>query len=180
MPSTLSETAVIDIYADACILPFQEACFDTVLCTQVLEHVREPQRLINEAFRVLRPGGTLLLSAPQTWGLHEQPADFWRFTRYGLEYLLTKSGFRVVSTAATSGMWGMVGQRTASLIWGIIGHNRTVPVKAIAAMFVAIWQLMACVLDHVFGHRGDTLDWVALARKPKHKHLPASGDVWLD
>jgi len=82
-----------DIVADALRLPITDASFDTVLCTQVLEHVPEPQRLLAEAFRVLRPGGQLVLTAPQYNALHEEPRDFFRYTCYGLDHLAAGCGF---------------------------------------------------------------------------------------
>jgi SAM-dependent methyltransferase len=82
-----------DIVADAASLPIASASIDMVFCTQVLEHVPRPWLLLGECRRVLRPGGWLLLSAPFYWPIHEEPFDFFRFTRYGLEALIKDAGF---------------------------------------------------------------------------------------
>lgn len=66
--------------------------------------------------RVLKPGGCLILTSPQVWGLHEEPNDFYRYTRYGLAYLAENCGLEVVSLQARGGYWAMVGQRTSSFV----------------------------------------------------------------
>ena len=81
-----------DVWGSAGKLPFRDGCFNSVLCTQVLEHVPDPGLVVQEIARVLRPGGRLILTAPQTWCLHEAPWDFFRFTRYGLERLCREAG----------------------------------------------------------------------------------------
>jgi ubiquinone/menaquinone biosynthesis C-methylase UbiE len=74
--------------ADAHALPFVDGAFDTVLCTEVLEHLPEPQRAIDEMHRVLKPGGELLLTTRFLFPIHDAPHDYFRFTKYGLRHLL--------------------------------------------------------------------------------------------
>ncbi len=76
-----------DIVADAEHLPFKDGEFSFVLCTEVLEHVRNPREAISEMHRVLEPGGTLILTTRFVYPLHDTPHDYWRFTRYGMEEL---------------------------------------------------------------------------------------------
>ncbi len=86
----------IDAIADAHHLPFKAASFNTVLCTEVIEHLRDPSRSIQEMARLLVPGGYLILSAPFTHELHEYPHDFFRFTSFGLQSLARKAGLTPV------------------------------------------------------------------------------------
>jgi SAM-dependent methyltransferase len=65
-------------------IPFPDASFDHVLCTEVLEHVEEPSALISEMLRVLRPGGTIMVTVPFAARVHHAPYDFQRFTRFQL------------------------------------------------------------------------------------------------
>lgn len=88
-----------DVVADAVVLPFRSASFDTVLCTEVLEHVPEPEACVAELSRVLRPGGYLILTTPFFYWLHEQPRDFFRFTPFALERLATRHGLVPVHLA---------------------------------------------------------------------------------
>jgi len=71
---------------------------DLVICTEVLEHLKNPQIALNEIYRILKPKGVLILTTPMTWELHEPPNDFFRFTKFGLEYLLKQAGFTKVVT----------------------------------------------------------------------------------
>ncbi|HRZ40077.1 MAG TPA: class I SAM-dependent methyltransferase [Candidatus Omnitrophota bacterium] len=79
----------ISVLADAQALPFKTCSFSTILCTEVLEHCQDPQKVIDEIFRVLQPGGTLILTTRFTFPIHDAPDDYFRFTKYGLR-LLTK------------------------------------------------------------------------------------------
>jgi SAM-dependent methyltransferase len=70
--------------------------FDALLSTQVLEHVPDPQLYLSECFRVLRPGGRMLLSTHGTFVYHPDPQDYWRWTCAGLKKVVTDAGFEVV------------------------------------------------------------------------------------
>jgi SAM-dependent methyltransferase len=78
----------VDFVGDARVLPVAEGSVDVVLCTQVIEHVPEPVRVLQEIFRVLRPGGTLILSVPAIFPQHGSPGDYWRYMPQGLAWLL--------------------------------------------------------------------------------------------
>jgi len=95
-----------DVYGSALNLPFKSESFDTVLSTQVLEHVPEPKKMLEEVYRVLKNGGCLILTAPMIWGLHEIPNDYYRYTEYGLRYLAESIGFKVVYIGTQTGFWG--------------------------------------------------------------------------
>lgn len=83
----------VDVVYDGSALPFAEASFDLVLCSEVLEHARDPAHLLREIRRILRPGAILVLTVPFAWGEHEQPYDEHRWTSFGLHRLLTHTGF---------------------------------------------------------------------------------------
>ena len=76
--------AVIDVRATG--LP--DACYDAVFCCGVLEHVDDCHAAVRELFRILKPGGWLLVGVPFMQGIHRAPMDFWRFTEFGLRWLL--------------------------------------------------------------------------------------------
>jgi SAM-dependent methyltransferase len=80
----------VHVLGDAQALGFTDASFDVVLCTEVLEHVPEPQRAIDEMFRVLKPGGRLLLTTRFLFPIHDAPHDYFRYTKYGLRHLLRR------------------------------------------------------------------------------------------
>lgn len=76
-----------DTVGDAHILPFGNSSFSSILCTEVLEHLHTPHQAISEMYRVLQPGGILILTTRFVFPLHDVPNDFYRYTKYGLSYL---------------------------------------------------------------------------------------------
>jgi SAM-dependent methyltransferase len=84
----------VQVMGDVQALGIAGSTFDVVLCTEVLEHVPEPQRAIDEMYRVLKPGGMLLLTTRFLFPIHDAPHDYFRFTKYGLRHLLR--GFEIL------------------------------------------------------------------------------------
>jgi len=84
------------VYYDGKVIPFAAGSFDHVLCSEVLEHVPDAQAFLAELARVLRPGGTLVLTIPWSARLHHLPHDYRRLTRYGLADLIGAAGFAPV------------------------------------------------------------------------------------
>jgi SAM-dependent methyltransferase len=78
----------VDVVGDARHMPFSDASMEVVLITQVLEHIPEPIAVISEIWRVLKPGGTLLLSVPSIFPQHGSPGDYWRYMPQGLQWIL--------------------------------------------------------------------------------------------
>lgn len=113
-------------------LPLDDASFDTILMSSVLEHIPEPEALWKEMARVLRAGGTLLLNVPFLYWLHEIPHDYYRYTEYALRRFAEQSGFEVLEleplggapyvvadvTAKTLARTRFVGQMLASVVQG--------------------------------------------------------------
>lgn len=85
----------LDYVCDLSELPVPDGCFDAVICTQVLAHLPEPKKSLNEIHRVLKRGGKLWLTCPLSFQENEQPYDFYRYTRFGLRYLMEEAGFVV-------------------------------------------------------------------------------------
>lgn len=97
-----------DIVADLNeVLPIESEMADTVVSLSVLEHLREPQIMLSEAFRILKPEGMMVLQVPWQWWIHEGPYDFYRYTPYGLKYQFEKAGFVDVTVEPQSGFFSM-------------------------------------------------------------------------
>ena len=77
-------------------LPLGDGSVDAVLSTEVLEHVEDPRIYLGECFRVLKPGGRMLLSTPGIFVWHPDPVDYWRWTSQGLRVEVERAGFEVV------------------------------------------------------------------------------------
>lgn len=103
-----------EVIADAHQLPFDDACFERVLCTEVLEHLTDPARAIAEMYRVLAPGGMLILSTRFVYPLHDAPHDYFRYTRFGLEHLFREwHDVQIVPEVSTMATIGVLVQRIA-------------------------------------------------------------------
>ena len=145
----------VDLFADAMRLPLAGESFDTVLCTQVLEHVQEPLDLLREAWRVLRPGGYLVLTAPQYNGLHGEPQDFYRYTRYGLQHLATKTGFQVNLIEPLGGFVSL---------FTFLTTLHFAPLRAWPVS--GLWQWAGWKLDGMFSRPKDCMGYLLVAQRP--------------
>ena len=106
-------TDAIDLIGESQNIPVDDNTFNCVLCTAVIEHLRYPQEALNEAYRILKPGGYALYTAPLIWHLHEEPHDYFRYTRYGLEHLFKSAGFTIVELIPLSGFWVTFGTESS-------------------------------------------------------------------
>jgi len=84
-----------DVVGSAEDIPLDDASVDSILCTQLLEHLPHPRRALSEMLRALKPGGLILLSAPQWNELHEEPHDYFRYTCFGLRTMCEEVGLQV-------------------------------------------------------------------------------------
>lgn len=101
-------------------MPFGDAAFDTVLLTDVLEHVVEPDQLLGEIARVLCPGGKLILGVPFLYPIHEQPHDFHRYTQFKLEHFARKHSFEAIEISVVGGgfdVWTDVTGKILGAMW---------------------------------------------------------------
>lgn len=108
--SCIHDKQNIDLFGSAYQIPVNDKMFDSAICTAVLEHLELPHDAIRECSRVLKDGGHAIYSIPHIWHLHEEPRDFFRYTKYGLEFLFQKNGFNVIEILPLSGFWVTIGQ----------------------------------------------------------------------
>lgn len=164
-PATTHDVSRVDVFADLSItLPFRDECADTVAVFKVLEHLREPGAFLLECRRVLRAGGHIVILVPFLHPVHEAPHDYFRYTRYGLEHLLSKAGFDDIVVNEKTGFWEMF-----VLKWNY--HTRRYARGPLKLFWIPAWwlgQVVAPRLDRLFPHPEMTASYAARARKPSN------------
>lgn len=150
----------LDVIADLEALPFPDGCFGACLNIVTLEHVRDPLRVLRELARILAPGGRLLLVAPQEWEVHQAPRDYYRFTRYGLGYLLEQAGLQVVSLRAAGGLFCVLARRLLNAL-----QLLPLPLRLLAVWVVLPASLLASLLDGLDRERNFTLGYICIAAR---------------
>ena len=90
-----------DLYRDCADTRLPEASFDTLLSTQVIEHIYDTGKYLDECLRLLKPGGAGIFTAPLIWPCHSEPYDYYRFTRYSLEKIFRDRGFEIEELTAS-------------------------------------------------------------------------------
>ena len=157
------ECGEVDVWADLTeALPFPDDYANTIVSFQVMEHLPEPIGFLSECFRILMPGGRIIVTVPFMWGIHEEPQDYYRYTRYGLQYLLGKAGFENIEISENAGFW-------TTWILRFNYHSRRYAGSLLRIILVPVWfvgQAAAIVLDKVNRNTADATSYTASAIKP--------------
>lgn len=143
-------------------IPPQEGDYDVVLSAQVLEHVPSPAAYLAEAWRVLKPGGCLVLSTHGVWVYHPSPLDLWRWTSDGLKTTIEQQGFQVEETCGVMGLLPMSIQLCQDAL------RMRLP-GWISKPFCGLCQFLISITDRLHKDRGrarDAMIFVVRARKP--------------
>lgn len=148
-----------DVFYDGEIVPFEDKTFDSILCTQVFEHVFNPNEFLKEINRVTKNGGLLLMTVPFVWDEHEQPYDYARYSSFGLSHILNENGFEIIEHKKSNNGVEVIFQLLNAYI-----YKKTVKKNPFLNIFLTI-LLMAPV---------NILGWLF------SKILPKNNDLYLD
>lgn len=156
-----------DFFYDGKTFPFGAQEFDSVIASQVLEHVFEPEQFLKEISRVLKPGGTLFLTVPFVWDEHEQPFDYARYSSFGLKYLLEKSGFEIVTHVKTATNISIIFQLVNAYLYKTVLHTDNRYLNLMLTIFlISPFNILGTLLAEILPKNNDLyLDNIVLARK---------------
>ena len=98
------------IYYDGHRLPFADERFDSIISSEVFEHIDNVEEILAELYRVLKDGGVMLLTVPFVYPKHCWPFDYKRYTTQGLKSLVANAGFECTECIASSSYWECIAQ----------------------------------------------------------------------
>lgn len=130
-----------DLTWDGTRIPMETDSVDCVLMTEVLEHCPEPEQVLKEVNRVLKPSGVIFLTTPFIWPLHDTPWDYYRFTPYALKLLLTRAGF-VGFTIKPIGGWNA----SLAQLLGLWARRRPMPKLMRIVLTALVYPLWASLV----------------------------------
>jgi SAM-dependent methyltransferase len=166
----------IDYVCDATAIPVQDGSFDVALCTEVLEHVPDPVKVVTEISRILKSGGKLLLTAPLGSGLHQLPYHFYGgYTPCWYQKFLTEAGFSDIHIEANGGFFKHYGQESIRFGKMLAPWNSRIPILS-RALLLPVWVALlpwftgilpvAChFLDNLDEERDLTIGYHVIAKK---------------
>ncbi len=146
-----------DIIADATKIPLKNNSVDSIVCFQLLEHLQDPKKAVDEMYRVLKKNGICLVTTHMATVLHGEPYDYFRFTKYGLKDVLFKN-FKDVKVECNGGALLSIIQL---IVWGI---SESLP-KFLAMPFIFTLNFIGKNLDKIFYNEIFTLNYIVYAKK---------------
>ncbi len=99
-------------------LPFKNNSFDTLILSDVLEHIPNPNYLMSEINRILKPNGKVLMNVPFFYWLHETPHDYYRYTEFMLQKMAEDQDMHIIKLEALAGGWAVLLDLVSKLLGG--------------------------------------------------------------
>lgn len=141
--NSIHKNSLLDIVTDLNErLPLDDEFYDTVILSDVLEHIAEPQGLLNEVCRLLKGnGGVLLLNVPFFYPIHEEPFDFYRYTRFSLDKMCKIAGLRVLEISPMGGLPEVIVDITSKIFLHlpIIGTRFAALLQSVGGWLLKHW-----------------------------------------
>ncbi|MCD4724157.1 MAG: class I SAM-dependent methyltransferase [Bacteroidales bacterium] len=129
----------LDMYADLnSPLDLSDNTYDTILLSDVLEHIKEPKILWGEMARVLKDDGILIINVPFYYWLHAHPHDYYRYTKYALLAFAEESGFEVIELVPIGGAPEIIADITSKTIINLpyIGKKSAIVIQKLTSLFI--------------------------------------------
>lgn len=160
------ENEDIDVYYSGDQLPFEDNTFDSVLSSEVFEHLFNLETMLKELNRVMKQDGKILITVPFVWDEHEIPYDFGRYSSFGIQHLLQKHGFKILNSHKSTSYYATIVQmKNAYIYQHIFPKNKFLKIL-LTPIFIApatIWGLFWGVI--LSKHKGFFHNNIILAQK---------------
>lgn len=138
----------VDVFYDGKTIPFENDQFDSLLSTEVLEHVFNIEELLLEFNRILKTGGTAIITTPFMWEEHEMPYDYARYTTPALKHLYLKNGFEIIHNYKTGNYIAVIYQFKINYIKNILPENKIIK-HIILLPFITIYNFAGVLLSFI-------------------------------
>ncbi len=158
----------VDVVGSIEEIPFPDESFDSAVCTQVFEHLENPEKGAKEISRVLKKGGHLLVTVPQMNELHEEPYDFFRYTNYGVSALFERSGFLVVEISQRGGVFSNIAQIKIRYAIDRFDLYKRPAIGRLLAPFLSLYGRFGIFLDYIdtsTANKKHAIGWCVILQK---------------
>lgn len=153
-------------YTKNLFLPFKNESFDNSVSFQVLEHHRDPELMIKEMARITKKGGLILLSCPFIYGLHEEPNDFQRFTKYKLKELFKKNNCEIVEIKEQGSLFSVISMLINEYLSSFAAKNKLYYfLAAVIYLPFLLFQYSSLFLDKFVKSDKIFINYIILAKK---------------
>jgi len=159
-----------DIVASVEDIPVQDNFYDSIICTQVIGDIADPCKVIKEFSRILKIGGAILLSESFMNEMHNEPLDYWRFTKYGMRYLFESNGFEIVKIEQIGGFFAVVAQNKIRYFIDRLDLYNSKKLRFFLRPILNIYGKFMLFLDNLDKSEANNkyaIGWLVIARKTR-------------
>ena len=153
----------LDVYGHIMDLPFKDESFSAILCTEALQCVPAPQKVLLEFLRVLKKNGVLILTTTQMWHITNAPYDCYRYTEYGLKYLANSAGFTLLYHKKLGSFWLRIGLKFSYFMHRF---GRVKVFDPAIRLFLVVPQVFFLIMDRLFFDPKDVIGHIVVLAKP--------------
>jgi len=146
-----------DYHCDASDIPVADSSFDTLLLTEVLEHLKEPEDVLRECYRVLKKGGNLIITMPFLYPVHADPYDFQRWTDVGIGRNLEKIGFKDIKIEPMGGLFAVLYDLLYASLGSASKNSRAIKNRVANRFLMPFLAKMFLLLDQKYIYKSRTI-----------------------
>jgi SAM-dependent methyltransferase len=157
----------IDVYYDGKMIPFNDNHFDSIFSSEVFEHIFNLEQMLDELYRVIKPGGHMLITLPFVWDEHEIPYDFARYTSFGITHLLTRTGFEIIVVEKTTNYVETIVQMWNSYVCQFILPSNRILKALMNPIFIAPVTILGFIVSRILPENRNLYhNNIVVAKKP--------------